>query len=132
MFLAIAACGVYDMCFVGTRALFMTTDADIFQAIEKNVLLRRRLEEEAADELQASWNHGSKRASNEFTRNREIQDMMDKRINDSNTSWVGSSTTALDSNASGPSLLCMSTSTLGKAAENNMREIELEERHKRA
>jgi len=56
------------------RSVFFTTDVDIFQALEKDPLVKRRFEEAASMELQQGWdreNSKRKRTSEEIRREEE-------------------------------------------------------------
>ncbi|KAK7192172.1 phospholipid-translocating P-type ATPase [Paraphaeosphaeria sporulosa] len=55
---------VFEFAVASLRAAFVTTDEDVFQALEKDPEVKRRFEEAAAEELQMGWD----RATNEEKR----------------------------------------------------------------
>jgi phospholipid-translocating ATPase len=50
---------VFEFATKALLAAFFPTDEDVFQALEKDPAVKRRLEEAAADELQAGWDRGA-------------------------------------------------------------------------
>ena len=73
LILIIAACCLFE---IGTRSLkaaYLPTDVETFQALEKDISIRKRFEESSASELQAGWNHGTKKSSLELQREAEAQ-----------------------------------------------------------
>ena len=49
---------VFDLAIIALRVTFFPTDSDVFAELEKDPLIKARFEEEAASELQQSWNRG--------------------------------------------------------------------------
>jgi phospholipid-translocating ATPase len=54
---------VFELATKALIAAFFPTDEDTFQALEKDPAVKRRLEEAAADELQAGWDRGAAQKS---------------------------------------------------------------------
>jgi phospholipid-translocating ATPase len=54
---------VFELATKALLAAFFPTDEDTFQALEKDPAVKRRLEEAAADELQAGWDRGAAQES---------------------------------------------------------------------
>ena len=50
---------VFEFATKALMAAFFPADEDVFQALEKDPAVKRRLEEAAADELQAGWDRGA-------------------------------------------------------------------------
>jgi len=55
---AFVACITYDIAIITLRVTFFPKDADTFAELERDPLIKTRFEEEAASELQQSWNRG--------------------------------------------------------------------------
>jgi len=55
---AFVASMVFDIAIITLRVTFFPKDADVFAELEKDPLIKARFEEEAASELQQSWNRG--------------------------------------------------------------------------
>lgn len=49
---------LYDIAIITLRVTFFPKDSDVFAELEKDPLIKARFEEEAASELQQSWNRG--------------------------------------------------------------------------
>ncbi|KAL1297748.1 hypothetical protein AAFC00_006287 [Neodothiora populina] len=64
------------------KAAYFPTDVDIFQDLERDIHVRRRFEEASAMELQAGWNHGTKKSSLELSREREAQAQRENEVVD--------------------------------------------------
>jgi hypothetical protein len=57
---AFIAAMVVDIAIITLRVTFFPKDADVFAELEKDPLIKTRFEEEAAAELQQSWNRNTK------------------------------------------------------------------------
>lgn len=64
------------------KAAYFPTDVDIFQDLERDIQVRKRFEEAAAIELQAGWNHGTKKSSFELQREQEEQEQRENEVRD--------------------------------------------------
>jgi len=69
---AVVSAILYDIAIITLRVSFIPKDADVFAELEKDPLIKSRFEEEAASELQQSWNRGKN------GRNDEIQALLDQ------------------------------------------------------
>jgi len=69
---AFVACIVLDIAIITIRVTFFPKDADVFAELEKDPLIKARFEEEAAPELQQSWNRGKPNKED------EIQALLDR------------------------------------------------------
>ena len=56
---------MYDIAIITLRVAFFPKDADAFAELEKDPLVKSRFEEEAASELQQSWNRGKGERENQ-------------------------------------------------------------------
>src|SRR5579859_4982947 len=63
---------VLDIVIITLRVTFFPKDADVFAELEKDPLIKARFEEEAASELQQSWNRGKPNNDD------EIQALLDR------------------------------------------------------
>lgn len=62
-------------------AAYLTTDEDVFQALEKDPAVKRRFEEAASEELQLGWDKKSKEEKTEEQRREgEIKDLLSRRV----------------------------------------------------
>jgi phospholipid-translocating ATPase len=66
---------VLDIAIITLRVTFFPKDADVFAELEKDPLIKARFEEEAASELQQSWNRGKPNNDD------EIQALLDRPRN---------------------------------------------------
>jgi len=57
---------VLDVAIITLRVTFFPKDTDVFAELEKDPLIKTRFEEEAASELQQSWNRGKPNNDNEI------------------------------------------------------------------
>jgi phospholipid-translocating ATPase len=64
--LAFVAAIIFDVAIISLRITFSPTDSDVFAELEKDPLIKARFEEEAASELQQSWNRGKGNADEEI------------------------------------------------------------------
>jgi hypothetical protein len=55
---AFVSATLYDIAIITLRVTFFPKDSDVFAELEKDPLIKARFEEEAASELQQSWNRG--------------------------------------------------------------------------
>lgn len=69
---AVVSAILYDIAIITLRVSFIPKDADVFAELEKDPLIKSRFEEEAASELQQSWNRGKN------SRDDEIQALLDQ------------------------------------------------------
>ena len=80
LILSVASCILFEILVRAVKNAFAPTDVEIFQELEKDRAVRRRFEEASAPELQAGWNHGTKKLSLELQREAEregeIQDLL--------------------------------------------------------
>jgi phospholipid-translocating ATPase len=53
-------------------AAYLTTDENIFQALEKDPLVKRRFEEAAAEELQMGWDRKTNKTRDDQLRGEEV------------------------------------------------------------
>ncbi|KAF2225946.1 hypothetical protein BDZ85DRAFT_272555 [Elsinoe ampelina] len=72
--LAVAAVLLFEVAVRGLKAAFFPTDTETFQALERDLGVRKRFEEAAAMELQQGWRRGGKRSSGELEREREREE----------------------------------------------------------
>jgi phospholipid-translocating ATPase len=61
------------------RATFLTTDEDVFQALEKDPLVKRRFEEAASTELQAGWDRRTNKERDQEERVREVVEGLERK-----------------------------------------------------
>lgn len=85
--LGVAACLLLDVAVITTRVAFWPDEDDVFREIEKSRDMRKRLEEEASDELQQGWKRGSWRGDGEVVaegererREMEMEEMVEARF----------------------------------------------------
>jgi hypothetical protein len=52
------ACILFNLAITALRVTFLPKDADVFAELEQDPIIKSRFEEEAASELQQSWNRG--------------------------------------------------------------------------
>jgi phospholipid-translocating ATPase len=79
-FVTIAVCLLFDILLIVVRNAFWPTDVDIFQEIEQDRDMRRRLEEAASEELQQGWNRDSKNGDppRPTSREAEVMEILDR------------------------------------------------------
>ncbi|BFZ59544.1 drs2 neo1 protein [Saitoella coloradoensis] len=80
--LSLAAAILFDVLVSTVRANMFPTDSDVFSELEHDPVVRFRLEEEAASELQMGWNRGKKKASEEIRREVEVEELLRNRPDD--------------------------------------------------
>ncbi|KAF2259271.1 phospholipid-translocating P-type ATPase [Lojkania enalia] len=68
LILILSSATVFEIGVASLRAVFFTTDEDIFQALEKDPVIKRRFEEAASAELQAGWTKDKEREKEERVR----------------------------------------------------------------
>ncbi|KAL4970765.1 aminophospholipid-translocating P4-type ATPase DNF3 [Aspergillus stella-maris] len=66
LLITVVAVLVFEIVVSSLRANLLPTDVDIFQEYEKDLDIRKRFEEAAAQELQQGWDHGKKKSSFEI------------------------------------------------------------------
>jgi phospholipid-translocating ATPase len=62
---------VFEMAVQSLLAAYLTTDENIFQALEKDPLVKRRFEEAAAGELQMGWDRKTNKSRDDQLRGEE-------------------------------------------------------------
>jgi phospholipid-translocating ATPase len=79
-FLTVAVCMLFDVLLITIRNTFWPTDTDIFQEIEQDCDMRKRLEEAASEELQQGWNRDSERSDPQrpTSREAEVMEILDR------------------------------------------------------
>jgi phospholipid-translocating ATPase len=60
------------------RATFLTSDEDVFMALEKDPGVKRRFEEAAAEELQQGWDRKTNKERDELERVRAVVDGLER------------------------------------------------------
>lgn len=55
------------------KTIYFPNDVEIFQVLERDIEVKKRFEESAADLLQAGWNRGKKKSSLEVAKDEEDQ-----------------------------------------------------------
>ena len=73
LILVVSACILLELAVTAIRVNFMPTDVDVFQALEKDLEIKKRFEEASADELRMGWDRGTKRSSLEILREQEAE-----------------------------------------------------------
>jgi hypothetical protein len=63
---AFCACIFYDLAITTLRVTVFPKDADVFAELEQDPIIKSRFEEEAASELQQSWNRGKPNKEDEI------------------------------------------------------------------
>jgi phospholipid-translocating ATPase len=85
--LILAACILFEIGVRAWKGAFFPTDVEVFQQLEKDAEVRKRLEEASASELQAGWSYdktktASLNTSNDIheqeKREGEVQDLLDR------------------------------------------------------
>lgn len=72
LILILSSALVFEFGAASLRSAFLTTDEDVFQALEKDPAVKRRFEEAAAEELQAGWDRKTNRERDEEERVRRV------------------------------------------------------------
>jgi phospholipid-translocating ATPase len=62
---------IFEFGIQSLRAAYLTTDEDVFQALEKDPAVKRRFEEASANELQQGWDRKTNKEKDEEERVRE-------------------------------------------------------------
>jgi phospholipid-translocating ATPase len=62
---------IFEFGIQSLRAAYLTTDEDVFQALEKDPEVKRRFEEASANELQQGWDRKTNKEKDEEERVRE-------------------------------------------------------------
>ncbi|KAA8900188.1 phospholipid P-type ATPase transporter [Sphaerosporella brunnea] len=76
-FISIAVCVLFDILLITVRNAFWPTDVNIFQEIEQDSEMRKRLEEAASEELQQGLNRDSK-IPRPTSRETEVMEILDR------------------------------------------------------
>ncbi|KAH8722454.1 hypothetical protein GQ44DRAFT_622463 [Phaeosphaeriaceae sp. PMI808] len=79
----------FELGVLSLRAAYFTTDEDIFQALEKDPLVKRRFEEAAATELQAGWDRATNKEKDEEMKVREAVEKVKERERERREREVG-------------------------------------------
>ncbi|KAL5115523.1 drs2 neo1 protein [Pleosporales sp. CAS-2024a] len=75
----LAAVVLLELGVMSLRAAFLTTDEDVFQALEQDAQVKRRLEEASANELQAGWDRKTNKEKDYQEKVREVVDKVVER-----------------------------------------------------
>jgi phospholipid-translocating ATPase len=81
-----STCILFELAVRALKNAFFPTDVETFQALEKDLDVRKRFEEASAPWMQAGWDHGTKRSSLELRhdaaeqakREREVQELLNR------------------------------------------------------
>lgn len=84
--LIVMAISILELSLKCVKSVFFPTDVEMFQILERDIDVKRRLEQSAADLLQAGWHRGTKKSSLEILRDEEeearreaeIQEILDR------------------------------------------------------
>lgn len=82
LILIVAGCLLFEIAVRVIKNALWPTNEEIFQQLERDLGVRRRLEEASASLLQAGWNHGSKKSSSELQREAEEQAKREGEVED--------------------------------------------------
>lgn len=83
LILILASVVVFELGVSSLRAAFWTSDVDVFQELEKDPMIKRRLEEAASMELQQGWDRDNgKTSSFEIMREEEEQRVREGEVQD--------------------------------------------------
>lgn len=82
----VLAISILEITLKAVKTIFFPSDVEIFQVYERDIEIKKRFEESAADLLQAGWNRGTKKSSLEIAqeeeeaarREAEIQEILDR------------------------------------------------------
>jgi phospholipid-translocating ATPase len=79
--LILLAVVIFEFAVQSAQAAFFTSDEDVFRALEKDPLVKRRFEEAASEELQNGWDKAGKgERTEEQRREGEIKDLLSRRV----------------------------------------------------
>lgn len=81
MLILLSTC-VFELAVKSLRSAYFPTDEDVFQQLEKDPLVKRRLEEAASGELQAGWDRRTNKDRDQEVRVREVVERMKKAEED--------------------------------------------------
>jgi phospholipid-translocating ATPase len=70
---------VFELGTDSLRAAFFTTDEDVFQALEKDPVVKRRFEEAASSELQQGWDRTTNKERDQEERVRKVVDELERK-----------------------------------------------------
>ncbi|KAH7377832.1 hypothetical protein BKA66DRAFT_421807 [Pyrenochaeta sp. MPI-SDFR-AT-0127] len=70
---------IFEFAVQSLRAAYLSTDVDIFQALEKDPLVKRRFEEAASAELQQGWDRKTNKQRDEELKVKEVVDTIKQR-----------------------------------------------------
>ena len=79
LILILLAVLVFEMAMQSLLAAYLTTDENVFQALEKDPLVKRRFEEAAAGELQQGWDRKTNKSRDDEERVREVVENLQQR-----------------------------------------------------
>jgi phospholipid-translocating ATPase len=78
LILIVASVMIFEFGVDALRAAFLTSDEDVFQALEKDPGVKRRFEEAAAEELQQGWDRKTNKERDELERVRAVMDGLER------------------------------------------------------
>lgn len=86
LILIVLSVSILEITLKTIKTIYFPNDVETFQVYERDIEIKKRFEESAADLLQAGWNRGSKKSSLEIAREAEeaarreaeIQDILDR------------------------------------------------------
>lgn len=82
LILIVLAVSVFEIVIKTIKTIYFPNDVETFQVYERDVEVKRRFEESAADLLQQGWNRGTKKSSLEIVRDEEEQARREAEIQD--------------------------------------------------
>lgn len=77
--LILASVMVFELGTDSLRAAFATSDEDVFQALEKDPVVKRRFEEAASAELQQGWDRKTNKERDQEERVRQVVDELERK-----------------------------------------------------
>lgn len=73
LIVTVLAVSLLELLLKSVKAIYFPNDVEVFQVLERDVEIKRRFEESAADLLQSGWSRGTKKSSLEMEREYEEQ-----------------------------------------------------------
>jgi phospholipid-translocating ATPase len=89
LILILLAVVTFEFATISLRSAFLTTDEDIFQALEKDPDVKRRFEEAAAGELQQGWDRKTNREKEQEGEIRKVVEKVSEREQERREREVG-------------------------------------------
>lgn len=80
LFLTVSTTLLFEITISTLRATFIPTDVDVFQALEKDIDIKKRFEEASAEELRVGWDRGTKKSSFEILREQEAERERERQV----------------------------------------------------